>query len=193
MKNKLLVPVLAAFSLVTLIVSCSKQETTATALPVEAVRAPDPVAGGLNAADAQKADEAQKAADAFSAATAQKEREATAQRQADADKADQAQKQAAAEELAAEQAAAAKQSELAAGAAKVQALISTAKSLSGENKWSEVLKILSELAGQQLTPAQQSTVDGLKSDAQKQAEAALVKKATADASSAIGGFLAPKK
>jgi hypothetical protein len=87
--------------------------------------------------------------------------------------------------LVADQAAAAKQAQPAAVDNKVQALIDTAKRLAGENKWSEVLKILSDLAGQKLSPVQQVAVDGLKADAQKQVGAAVANKATTDAGNAL--------
>ena len=44
-----------------------------------------------------------------------------------------------------------------------------------------------------LTPTQQSVVDGLKTEAQKQAAAAAVKSATGQGASAVGGLLKPKK
>ena len=67
------------------------------------------------------------------------------------------------------------------------------KTLSGENQWAEALQILAQLAGQKLSPAQQTAVDGLKSEAQKQTQAAVAKKATSDAGSALGSLLDPKK
>jgi hypothetical protein len=191
MKNKPLVLVLAAFSLIVLGNGCNKPETVTPAPPVEAVKTPDkPSADALSAAQAQKAADSQQAADALKAADAQK--------QAEADKADQALKQAAvdklaADKLAADQAATDKQSQLAVGTAKLQALIDSAKTLAGQNKWADVLKILSDLAGQKLSPAQQTAVDGLKSDAQKQAQSAVADKAKQDAGNALGGLLDPKK
>jgi hypothetical protein len=182
MKNKSLVLALAAFTLVALSTGCNKQETATPVAPVEQTKTPD-----QPAADTQKAAEAVKAADA------QKEAEAAAQKQAAADKADQALKQEAAEKLAAEQVAAAKQSQLAAGGAKVQGMIDTAKSLAGEKRWTEVLKVLAQLAGEKLSPAQQTIVESLKSDAEKQAGAAVADKAAAGAGNAIGGLLQPKK
>jgi hypothetical protein len=185
MKNKPLLLGLAAFSLIVLSNGCNKPETATPAPPVEAVKTPDkPAADALSAAQAQKTADTQQAADA--------------QKQAEADKADQALKQAAADKLAADklaadQAASDKQSQLATGAAKVQALIDSAKKLAGENKWADVLRILSDLAGQKLSPSQQGAVDGLKSDAQKQAQSAVTDKAKQDAGNALGGLLDPKK
>jgi hypothetical protein len=199
MKNKSLVLALAAFTLIALAVGCNKQETATPVAAAEQTKTPDqPTADVRNAAEAQKVADAQKAAEAVKAADAQKEAEAAAQKQAEADKAAQALKQEAAdrlaaEKLAAEQVAAAKQSQLAPGGSKVQGLIDTAKSLAGEKKWTDVLKVLAQLAGEQLSPAQQTVVDGLKSDAQKQAGAAVADKAAADAGNALGGLLQPKK
>jgi colicin import membrane protein len=194
MKNKLLVLGLAAVTLITLGVGCNKQETSAATGSTEVAKKTDPsAANALSASEAQKAADAQKAAEDLKAADAQKLREATAQKQAEADKPDQALNQTAADKLVAGQLPAAQQSQPPAGAAQVQALIERAKSLAGENKWDDVLKILAQLAGEKLSPAQQAAVDGLKSDAQKQAGAAVSNKATADAGNALGGLLQPKK
>jgi hypothetical protein len=127
------------------------------------------------------------------AADAQKDAVATAQQQATAQQADQAVKPVAADKLAAEQVAADKQTQPAAGAAKLQGLIDTAMGLAGEKKWADVLKILAQLAGEKLTPAQQTVVEGLKSDAQKEAGASVADKATANAGNALDGLLQPKK
>jgi hypothetical protein len=77
-------------------------------------------------------------------------------------------------------------------AAKAQGLIDTAKRLTGENKWSEALKILNDLASYKLTPEQQTLVDNLKAEAQKQLEALAAKKAADEAGKAVGGLLKPK-
>jgi len=187
MKNKFLVLGLALVGLATLAVGCNKPETTAAAVSTEAIKAPDQAADALNAANTQKAADSQKAAEDLKAAEAQKLRETTAQKQADADKADQALKQAAA------QPAADKPSDPATGTSKVQAIVDSAKTLAGEKKWDQVLQVLAQLAGDKLSPAQQTVVDGLKSDAQKQLQADLAKKATSDAGGALGGLLDPKK
>ena len=76
--------------------------------------------------------------------------------------------------------------------AKAQGLIDTAKRLTTENKWSEALKTLNELANVKLTPEQQKLVDSLKAQAQKQIEAMATKKATDEAGKAVGGLLKPK-
>ncbi len=177
----------SGFSLVALTVGCNKQEPVTPAVSAVAVQAPVPPSEVLKATNSQPS------ADALKANDAPREQEAMAKKQADADKATQALKQAADDKMAAEQLAAAKQSQLATGAGKVQALIDTAKTLASDNKWSEVLKILAGLAGQSLTPTQQSVVDGLKSNAQKQLESGLANRAATDAGGAIGGLLAPKK
>ena len=76
--------------------------------------------------------------------------------------------------------------------AKAQGLIDTAKRLTSENKWSEALKTLNELANVKLTPEQQKLVESLKAQAQKQIEAMATKKATDEAGKAVGGLLKPK-
>lgn len=73
--------------------------------------------------------------------------------------------------------------------AKAQDIIDKAKSLVGENKYQDALNALQGLAGMSLTDEQQKIVDGLK----KQIQDALAKKATSDASSAVGGLLGGKK
>jgi len=190
MKHKLLVLGLAAGSLITLAVGCNKQETPVPAASADAAKTTDAAAADAqNAADLRKAADAKKAAEDLKAADAQKLNDAIAQKQAEADKADQALKQAAADKLAADQTAADKQAQLTAGASKVQALIESAKTLSGQSKWADVLKVLAQLAGEKLSPAQQTAVDSL----QTQAKAAVAQKATADAGSALGGLLDGKK
>src|ERR1051326_8279629 len=169
MKNILLVLGVVAVGLATLTVGCNKQETSTPAVSVEAIKAPDQAADAVNSANAQKAADSQKAAEDLKAAEAQKLREATAQNEADAAKANEALKKAAADKLAAEHTS--EKSQLATGTSKVQALIDSAKTLSAENKWAEVLQILTRLAGEKLSPAQQTDVDALKSDAQKRTQA----------------------
>jgi len=145
------------------------------------------------------------------AATAQSQKVAEAQQKADAERAAQAaqaaelakaeaMKQAAAEKLAAEKAAAEKiaaeklaQPAAATAQGRIQSLIDTAKSLTGQNKYAEALKVIGELANLKLTPEQQALVDGLKQTAQKQAAQAATDKAAADASKAIGDALGGKK
>jgi hypothetical protein len=193
MNNKFLVLGVAAVSLATFTVGCNKQEVAAPTASPEVAKALDPsAADALRAAEVKKAAVADTASEDLKAADAQKEREAIAQKQA-ADKADQALKEADATKLAAEQTAVAQQAQLAAGTNKVQALIDSAKTLSGENKWAEVLKILAQLAEEKLSPAQQTAVNELKSYAQKQTEAAMARKATTEAGKALGSFLEPKK
>ena len=181
MKIKYLALGLAAFSVIALNGGCGKKETvTPPPTETERVKAPD-----TSAAVAAKAAEVQKAADAQKALDAQK---------AEADKAAQAMKdQTAADKLAAEKAAADKQAQLTNAQATAQGIIDTAKSLAGQSKWAEVLQTLATLAGQSLTPTQQSVVDGLKTEAQKQAAAAAAKSATDQGASAVGDLLRPKK
>lgn len=113
-------------------------------------------------------------------------------KQIEADKADQALQQAAAAKVAAEQLPAEKQTQPAAAPTNVQSLINTAKSLASEKKWADVLTVLAQLGGEQLSSAQQAVVQGLKSDAQKQAGAAVAGKATTEAGNALGGLLQPQ-
>lgn len=188
MKINHLIAVLTVLGAIVFVNGCSKEE------------APAPVAAQpiKPAADNQK-DAADKAAVAAKQAADQ-----AAQAQAEADKAAQAAKmqaekdaqalkdQAEATKQAAAKAAADKQAQLITTVSKVQGLIETAKKLSGENKWAEALKIVNDLAAQKLTPEQQTIVDSLKQQAQKQAEAAVAKKATDEAEKAIGGLLKPK-
>jgi hypothetical protein len=171
---------LAGLGLVALSGGCGKNETVTPPPEAERVKTPD-----TSASDAMKAAEVQKAADAQKALDAQK---------AEADKATQAIKdQATADKLVAEKAAADKQAQLTTAQATTQGIIDTAKSLAGQSKWAEVLQTLASLAGQNLTPTQQSVVDGLKAEAQKQATAAAVKSATDQGASAVGGLLKTKK
>ena len=54
------------------------------------------------------------------------------------------------------------------------------------------MKLINDLATQNLTPEEKSLVDGLKQQAQKLAEAAAVKQAGDEANQAVGGLLKPK-
>jgi hypothetical protein len=196
MKNQSLVLTVATLGLFAAAIGCSRQESSTTSTPTAAAEvapasnraAAEAVAAEQKTADALKAADAQKAAEALQAADAQKLREAAAQKEAESLKAEQALKQAALDKVTAAQAAAETQRTAAAG--KVQVLIDSAKALAGQNKWTDVLKVLTQLAGEPLSAAQQTTVDGLKSQAQKQVGAAIASK---DAANALGGLLAPKK
>jgi len=92
--------------------------------------------------------------------------------------------------------AAARQTEAAAAAAaapsaadpQAQGLIDQAKSLVTSEKFQEALPMVQQLAGKVLTPEQQKTVDGLTA----QIQAALAKKAAADAASSLGNPLGGK-
>ena len=50
---------------------------------------------------------------------------------------------------------------------KIQALIDTAKKLTGENKWTEAMNVLQQLANTKLTPEQQQVVNDLKNQVQQ--------------------------
>jgi hypothetical protein len=71
----------------------------------------------------------------------------------------------------------------------VQTLIDRAKSLVGDQKYSDALNTLSQLSNVKLTPEQQALVDSLKS----QIQTALAKAGASDAASALGGVLGGKK
>jgi pilus assembly protein FimV len=174
MKTHSIIIGLAAFSLIALTNGCSKQEPAAPPVS-EAPKAPAPATESISAAaaDAQKT-----AANAEKAAA-----DALAQKQAEAEKALQAEKTALADK------AAQAQNQATNASAGVQALIDTAKRLAGENKWSEVLNILSQLSAQNLNETQQATVNALKTEAEKHAQSA----ATDKAAGAAGGLLNPKK
>lgn len=144
-------------------VSCSKEDAPAPA-------ASQPV----NTATPPVVDASKEAADKATAARIEGEKAAQALK-------DQAE--------AAKKAAADKQAEMLANVSKIQDLIDTARKLSSENKWSEAMKIINDLAAQKLTPEQQTIVDGLKQQAQKQIQQAAAKKATSEAEKAIGGLL----
>ena len=153
----------AVFALIVLATGCGQKEE----IPAPAASAPQK--STVNAAtDNRKAADADKAVQALNE-TADAARKSAAKVAADA------------------------QSQLAGATSKVQSLIDTARKLSGENKWTEALNILNQLASQRLTPEQQAVVDGIKQQAQKQAEEAVAKKAAAEAAKAVGGLLNPKK
>ena len=75
----------------------------------------------------------------------------------------------------------------------VQGMIDNAKKLLGENKYDEALQLLNKLAGEKLTGEQKSLVDSLKEQAQKMIQAAATKKATDEATKAVGNLFQPKK
>ena len=185
MKNKHIFAGLTVASVLILASGCGKEAATPPTAsepvkPASTLAVDDQKAAAETAAkeaEAKRA-EAEKAAQALKA---QAEKEAQALKD-----------QAEAANSAAAKAAADKQAQLAASVSKVQGLIDTAKKLSGENKWAEALKIVNDLAGQKLTPDQQTIVAGLKQQAQKQAEDAVAKKAASEAEKAIGGLLKPK-
>ncbi|MBI3415713.1 MAG: hypothetical protein HY043_10425 [Verrucomicrobia bacterium] len=188
MKTNLLVVSLAVFGVIVLTNGCSKEEAPAPTAAQPIAPAVDVQKTAADKAAAAAKADAEKAAQALKA---QAEKDALAK--ADAEKAAQALKdQAEAAKQSAAKVAADKRADLLANVSKVQGLIDTAKKLSGENKWAEALKIVNDLAAQKLTPEQQTIVDGLKQQAQKQAQEAVAKKATDEAEKAIGGLLKPK-
>ncbi|MCL5096810.1 MAG: hypothetical protein M1608_04645 [Candidatus Omnitrophica bacterium] len=69
--------------------------------------------------------------------------------------------------------------------ANVQTLIDTAKTLIGENKFTDALKTLTDLSNLKLTDAQQTVVNGLKDQLNK----ALASKATTETQKAVEGLL----
>jgi len=155
--------------------SCSKQQ------PTEAPPAPPAQSVSQSAADTVK-----KAVD-----TAQGQTEVVKQKTAAAVSA--VQTQAAAVVSAVQTQAGAAQSQVATAAAQAQGLIDQARKCLGENKWSEALAVLNQLANQTLTTDQQALVQGLKEQAQKASEAAAKAKATDEAAKAVGGLLPTKK
>jgi hypothetical protein len=72
--------------------------------------------------------------------------------------------------------------------AKANAVIEQAKSLVGQNKYTDALTTLQQLASMKLTPEQEQLVAGLKEQIQK----AMASKAATDAAGAAGDLL-PKK
>jgi len=198
MKTNITMTLLAVCGALAFSAGCGKNEGAAppaakdTQTPADAA-----TAQSQKVAEAQQKADAERAAQAAQAAEAQKQMEAA--KAAELAKAE-AMKQAAAEKLAAEKAAAEKiaaeklaQPAAATAQGRIQSLIDTAKSLTGQNKYAEALKVIGELANLKLTPEQQALVDGLKQTAQKQAAQAATDKAAADASKAIGDALGGKK
>jgi hypothetical protein len=81
------------------------------------------------------------------------------------------------------------QAEAESASAKVQDLIEQARKYLGENKASEALAVLNQLAGFKLTPDQQALIESLKAQAQKAVQATLKSGATEEATKAAGGLL----
>ena len=108
-------------------------------------------------------------------------------------------RQKAEDERAAQNAAAAKQAAAAKASAatqekdRIQTLLDTAKNLTGQNKYAEALKVIGELSKLNLSPDQQTLVDGLKKTAEQQAAKAVAGKAATDASKTVGDALGGKK
>jgi hypothetical protein len=199
MKTNITMTLLAVCGALAFSAGCGKNEGAAppaakdTQTPADAA-----TAQSQKVAEAQQKADAERAAQAAQAAEAQKQMEAA--KAAEVAKVEALKQQAAAEKLAAEKAAAEKiaaeklaQPAAATAQGRIQSLIDTAKSLTGQNKYAEALKVIGELANLKLTPEQQALVDGLKQTAQKQAAQAATDKAAADASKAIGDALGGKK
>jgi len=75
----------------------------------------------------------------------------------------------------------------------VEKLIASAKALTGQNKYSEALKIVAELAKLKLTPEQQAMVDQVKQLAEQQMVKAMATKATGAATKALEDAMGEKK
>ena len=156
---KLILPLIAATTLVLGLASCDKSET-ATPATNDANKAADAVkAETAKAADAVKT-EAPKVVDAAKAETA---------KVADAAKVDAAKTETA----------------NAADNGSIQGLIDKARSLVTDGKYSDATSVLQQLAGKSLSSDQQKIVDGLKEQIQK----ALASKATENAAGAAGNLL----
>ncbi len=200
MKSNHKIALLAVCGALALSAGCGKTEVAVPPVSKDtSTPAEDASAQSKKAAEAQRLADSQRAAQAVQAAEAQKQLEAArvaeAQKQLDAMKAadvaktDAALQRAAAEKLAAEQGAATTAQEK----AQIQSLIDSVKSLTGQNKYAEALKIIAELANLKLTPEQQTMVDGLKKTAEQQAAKAVADKAATGASQALGDVLGGKK
>lgn len=194
MKTSIAIVLLTVCGVVAFSAGCGKNENVA------------PPAGNGARTPAAAAPQSQKAEAEKAAQAAETQRQAAkaddAARAAEAAKAEAIKQQAAADKLAAEKAAAEKiaadkLAQASAAAAqetnRVQGLIETVKNLTGQNKYSEALKVLGELSKLKLTSDQQALVDGLKQTAEKQAAQAIADKAAAGASKAIGDLLGGKK
>jgi colicin import membrane protein len=191
---------------------CGKKEGTApptvkgTPTPTDA--APPKAAQAADAqqkADAERADQTAQTAEAARVAEAAKTEATRRQTAAETLAAEKvvaaerlaSEKVAAAEKLAAEKTAADKLAEAATATAqenaRILSLIDSAKNLTGQNKYAEALKILSELSNLKLSPEQQTLVDGLKKTAEQQAVQAVADKAAPGTPKAIGDILGGKK
>jgi len=77
----------------------------------------------------------------------------------------------------------------AASNSQVQGMIDKAKGLVTNQKYQDALAVVQKLSSLQLTPDQQTLVDGLKT----QIQTALAKNAASDAASSLGNILGGKK
>lgn len=75
---------------------------------------------------------------------------------------------------------------------KTQSSIDAIRKLLADKKWSEALKMVSDLAATQLTPEQQASVDALKQQALKLGQEEAATKAADQGSKALGGLLQKK-
>ena len=186
MKTITTIGLLTLWGALTFTSGCGKQEDavsptendTPAVAPATTATAPSP-----GPAEVQKQVEAAKAAEAAKIA--------------EAARAEAVRRQGEAERLAAEKTAADKAAQMAATAAqektRIETLIATVKNLIGEKKYAEALQMLAELSNSQLSPEQQTLVDGLKKTAEQQATQAVTDKATSGATRAIGDALGGKK
>jgi colicin import membrane protein len=190
MKTKIAMSLLMVGGALMFSAGCDKNDGTT---PPAVKDSPTP-ASAANAQAAQ-AVEAQRQAEVAKAAAEAKAAEA-AQAEAQKVQADAAAKLAA-EKAATEKAAADKLAQTAAAAAqetaRIQSLIDSATNLTGQNKYTEALKVLGELSNLKLTPEQQTLVEALTQTAQKQAVQAAADKAAADATKAVGNVLGDAK
>ena len=157
-----LIAVAVAVAVLTVVSGCSQKEESVAPPPVEETQK------AANSALSDAATTAAKASDALkqTAETAQVE----ARKAAEALK---------------EQS----QSAVSAADERAQGLINSAKKLAADNKWTEVLNILRQLASYKLTPEQQEFVDGLKKQAQQQVAKSATERATGEAAKKLDGLL----
>ena len=133
--------------------------------------------------------EVKKAVDATAAAADTAAAEAKAQADAAAEKAAADLKAA---QNSANEAAAKAQADAATITSKAQSSIDAASKLVADGKWSEALKVLTELASLKLTPEQQATVDKLTQQAQKLAQDAVTSQAADKGAKAVGDLFKKK-
>lgn len=175
--SKITLLISAAFVAASLTTGCGKKESVdTTTVPEVKPGTPAVTQEAPNAVPAQ--------ADAAKQAEALKAVQTEAAKEEAALKEKAAAEQAAFEKLSDEQLALAAHA-AAATVQKSQGLIETAQKLVGENKYTEALQVINDLASLRLTPAQQKLVDNLKEQIKK----AMAAKAGSEATKAIGDLL----